>query len=132
MTGEEAFLRGLYELASGQTQFKISRLVFGGNQSTQFRLFQFFIHHLYDNFHTLLTDNLQWLYDSGLVELSAALIQEKMSSHVVFNEGLLFFSVCLSLSACLSVCVCVCVCMCVSPNHSLSLSSSMYVYLSTT
>ena len=36
MLGEEVFLRELYELASGETQFKIARLVFGGDQSPHF------------------------------------------------------------------------------------------------
>ena len=87
MLGEEIFLRGLYELASGETQFKIARLVFGGDQSTQSRAFKYFINHVFEKFHHLLSDNLQWWYQQGLVELSALLIQQKMGSHVEFNEG---------------------------------------------
>jgi hypothetical protein len=88
MSGEEIFLRGLYELASGETQFKISRLVFGGDNTMQSRAFQGFIHHVYDNFSHLLTNNLRWWYEEGLVSISAFLMESKMKSHVTFNEGI--------------------------------------------
>ena len=46
MSGEEVFLRGLYELSSGENQFKIAELVFRGDQSLQSRAFKCFIDHI--------------------------------------------------------------------------------------
>ena len=60
LSGEEIFLRGLYELVSGEDQHNISRNVFGREQTAQSRCFKFFINHLYDTFYDLLYDNLQW------------------------------------------------------------------------
>ena len=47
MEFEEVFLRGLFELASGDNQWKISRLVFGGDQPYQSKAFNYFILHVY-------------------------------------------------------------------------------------
>jgi hypothetical protein len=43
MSGEEVFLRGLYELVSGETKHNISRNVFGRDWSAQSRAFKYFI-----------------------------------------------------------------------------------------
>ena len=50
MSGEEVFLRGLYELVSGETKHNVSRNVFGRDWSAQSRAFKYFINHMYDNF----------------------------------------------------------------------------------
>ena len=46
MSGEEVFLRGLYELVSGETQHNISRNVFGRDWSAQSGAFKYFINHI--------------------------------------------------------------------------------------
>ena len=78
ITGEEAFLRGLYELASGENQFKISRNVFGGDASLQSRAMSWFIHHIHQNFHHLVEDNLEWWKNNGFFRASADAISAKM------------------------------------------------------
>lgn len=75
MNGEQVFLRGLYELASGENQHKIGAHVFGGDSSVQSRAFSFFINHVYENFRHLVHDNLQWWYENGLLHDSAVAIQ---------------------------------------------------------
>ncbi len=78
MSGEELLLRGLYELCSGETKYKISRNVFGRSYQTQGRAFKFFINYLVDNYSHLLRDNLNWWYENGLFEASARAIGEKL------------------------------------------------------
>jgi hypothetical protein len=80
LSGEEVLLRGLYELVSGEDQFSIAENVFGRDQSYQSRAFTFFIDHIYSTFLDLLTDNLQWWKESGLLEQSRAAIQRKLES----------------------------------------------------
>ena len=46
MHGEEIFLRGLYELVSGENKFKISRNVFGRCYTYQSRAFSWFVDHI--------------------------------------------------------------------------------------
>lgn len=77
MSGEEVFLRGLYELVSGETQFKIAELVFGGDQPLQSRAFTVFIDHIYNNFLDLVTNNLNWWYDKGWIDKSRCLISKE-------------------------------------------------------
>jgi hypothetical protein len=79
MCGEEIFLRGMYELAGGENQHKISK-VFGGEHTLQSRSCSWFIHHVYANFEHLLHDNLQWFMDHGFFEESARKIGEKMGA----------------------------------------------------
>ena len=78
MLGEEVFLRGLYELVSGETQHNISRNVFGGDWSAQSRAFKYFINHMYQNFKHLVNDNLQWWYRNGFFAASAEAIERKI------------------------------------------------------
>ena len=59
MPGEEIFLRGLYELCQGESKHSIAVNVFGREWSTQVRAFNYFIDHVYDNFHHLITNNLE-------------------------------------------------------------------------
>ena len=89
MSGEEVFLRGLYELVSGEDQNSIANNVFGRDQSYQSRAFAYFIDHIYYTFLDLLTDNLQWWYESGLLEQSREAIQRKLELlgfHFAENE----------------------------------------------
>ena len=54
--------------------------VFGRHPSDQCRAFNYFISHIYNNFHHLVTDNLQWWFENGLMERSAAAIEEKLGA----------------------------------------------------
>lgn len=86
-TGEEIFLRGLYELVSGGNQEQICQTVFGGVGSDQSRALAYFICHIYYYFHHLVHDNLQWWYDNGFFEVSALAIGEKLSyGNLYFNN----------------------------------------------
>lgn len=78
-SGEEIFLRGLYELVTGGNQERICQTVFGGVGSDQSRALAFFINHIYHNFHHLVHDNLHWWYENGFFEVSAMAIGEKLS-----------------------------------------------------
>jgi hypothetical protein len=80
MSGEEVLLRGLYELVSGEDQYSIAENVFGREQSTQSRAFKFFNDHIYSTFLQLLSNNLEWWFNSGLLEDSRAAIQRKLQS----------------------------------------------------
>jgi hypothetical protein len=62
---EKVFLRGLYELRTGENQYLISELVFGGDQPGQSRAFKYFIDHIDGNFSELVNDNLSWWYNKG-------------------------------------------------------------------
>ena len=75
MTGEEVFLRGLFELVTGQKKTSIAE-TFGRHPSDQSRAFKYFINHIYDNFHELVDNNLQWWEDCGLMERAAVAIEK--------------------------------------------------------
>lgn len=79
MSGEEVFLRGLYELSSGESKFNIAENVFGRHYSDQSRALKWFVNHIYDNFHHLVHDNLQWWLDSGYLAKSAEVIGEQLN-----------------------------------------------------
>ena len=53
--GEEVFLRGLYELAGGDVKHKVAR-EFGRDHTSQSRVFDAFIDHVYDKFHHLVRE----------------------------------------------------------------------------
>ena len=78
MGGEEVFMRGLYELVSGENQERICMNVFGRECSVQSRAFSYFINHIYCNFKHLLFDNLSWFYKNNLFDESAEAIGIKM------------------------------------------------------
>jgi hypothetical protein len=78
MSGEELFIRGLYELTTGQRKSDIAKL-FGGDQPLQSRAFNYFIEFIQENFSHLLNDNLEWFYKNGLVADSANLIGAKIN-----------------------------------------------------
>jgi len=77
MSGEEAFLRGLYELVSGENQQKACSNVFGANQPVQSFAFAFFIDHIYGKFRHLVQDNLKWWHSNGFFASSAEAIGNK-------------------------------------------------------
>jgi len=79
MSGEEVFLRGLYELSNGETKFNIAENVFGRHYSDQSRALNWFINHIYDRFHHLVHDNLLWWLNSGYIEKSATAIGEHLN-----------------------------------------------------
>ena len=80
MCGEEIFLRGMYELVSGENQNSIAENVFGREFTQQSRAFKFFVDHIYNNFHYLLCDNLQWWFDQGFIMESLEAINRKLVS----------------------------------------------------
>ena len=57
MSGEEVFMIGLYELNTGAKKALVSE-VFGRHLSDQYRAFNYFLSHIYNNFHHLVTDYL--------------------------------------------------------------------------
>jgi hypothetical protein len=75
-------MRGLYELSTGAKKTMVSE-VFGRHPSDQCRAFNYFINHLYTNFHHLVTDNLRWWSDCGFMERSAQAIEEKLGARYV-------------------------------------------------
>ena len=78
MSGEEIFLRGLYELITGEFQSSVAINVFGRDLSQQSRAFSYFIDYIYHNFCYLLLDNLSWFKESGLLEKSRLAIRKKL------------------------------------------------------
>jgi len=85
MTGEEVFLRGLYELVTGALQHTIAD-IFGRDFSAQSRAFNFFIDHVYDNHRHLVQNNLEWWYRNGFWEKSAKAIEERMRCRYPFDD----------------------------------------------
>jgi hypothetical protein len=77
MSGEELFIRGLYEIATGEAVESIASK-FGRHYTDQTRAFTFFIHHIYYHFNHLITNNLDWWFRKGYIEKSAKLIENKM------------------------------------------------------
>jgi hypothetical protein len=77
MCGEEVFLRGLYELVTGEKKTSIAEK-FGRHPSDQSRAFNYFINHIYNNFNHLVTNNLEWWEANGLLEWSAVVVEEKI------------------------------------------------------
>jgi hypothetical protein len=77
MSGQEVFMRGLYELCTGAKKTIVSE-IFGRHPSDQCRAFNYFINHIYNNFHHLVTDNLPWWFQNDLMERSAVAIDEKL------------------------------------------------------
>lgn len=61
LPGEDLFLRGLYELKSGEIKHNIGVNVFGGDSSVQSRAFLYFIHFIYSNFKHLVQNNLDYI-----------------------------------------------------------------------
>lgn len=78
MPGEEVFLRGLYELVSGENQYNIAENVFGRDQTQQSRAFIFFVDHIFTTFHDLLYNHLDWWYEKGFIRQSNEAISSKL------------------------------------------------------
>ena len=79
MSGEDIFLRGLYELSTGSLQQMITR-DFGGYQPHQSMAFTFFVDHIFDNFSDLVTNNLEWWFLRGWMQKSRDAITRKMAT----------------------------------------------------
>jgi hypothetical protein len=79
MSGVEVFMRGLYELASGDSQYSICENIFGRDQSQQSRAFNWFIEHVESTFFDILSDNLEWFKREGYFENSRRAITEKLA-----------------------------------------------------
>ena len=77
MSGEDVFLRGLYELVTGHKKTCVAE-IFGRHPSDQSRAFKYFINHIYNTFHHIVEDNLQWWEDNGLLERAAVAIEERI------------------------------------------------------
>ena len=77
MSGEEVFIRGLYELCTGEKKTSIAEK-FGRHPSDQTRSFHYFINYLYNRFHHLVDNNLEWWRDTGLLDRSCAALVEKI------------------------------------------------------
>ena len=78
ITGEEIMLRGLYEMNSRDTQYKISRH-FGRCWTMQSRAWTFFVHHMYSEHHHLVHDSLPWWHRNRLLHASRDSIWAKIS-----------------------------------------------------
>jgi hypothetical protein len=80
MKGEELFLRGLFELSTGDNQARMCTFLFGREQTQQSRAFKYFIDHMYTNYKHLVTDSLPWWHRNGFTKSSADAIWAKMQS----------------------------------------------------
>ena len=80
MSGEEVFLRGLYELRSGDTQCDCSTNLFGRDCTAQSRAYGWFVKHIYYNFRDLITGNLEWWFRNGFVNESREAIWRKITA----------------------------------------------------
>jgi hypothetical protein len=80
MSGEEVFLRGLYELCSGDNQQRMCALLFGREQSQHSRAFKYFIEFMNDNYQHLVKDSLPWWHRNGFSKASADAVWDKMLS----------------------------------------------------
>ena len=69
------FLRGLYQLTTGETQSY--RYNIAANDFQYFCL-KYFVDHIFDNFQHLLNNNLEWWHDNGFFEASRAAIAAKV------------------------------------------------------
>ena len=76
--GEEVFLRGLYEVCTGENQERMAMNVFGGDQPRQSCAFSWFIDHMFDNFEHLVKNNLEWWHRNGFTKASADAIGSRM------------------------------------------------------
>ena len=79
MSGVEVFMRGMYELASGDSQYSMCENIFGRDQSQQSRAFNWFVEHVETTFYDILSDNLEWFKREGFFELSRRAITEKLA-----------------------------------------------------
>ena len=93
MLGEEVFLRGLYEIRSGSTQFDCAANLFGREASAQSRAYTWFINHIYSRFKHLVTNNLDWWYRNGFMDQSKDAIWNKMIEvNAILCERIVFLS----------------------------------------
>ena len=68
-------------MVSGENQHKICANVFGRTQSRQSKAFSLFINHIYNKFHLLVHDNLDWWHRNSFHDSSAEAIEAKLIHH---------------------------------------------------
>ena len=78
LPGEEIFLRGLYELVTGESKHSVAK-IFGRDFSVQSRSFTYFIDHLYSKCEQLMNNNLEWFLRNKFFEESAEAISSKLN-----------------------------------------------------
>ena len=84
MLGETCMLRALYELVSGNDQYYAVE-IFGKDQPTQSRALTWFIDHVFYTLSWVVTNNLDWWYESGLLHRSMEAIKAKCSGNDLFS-----------------------------------------------
>ena len=82
LSGEEIMLRGLYEMNSRDTQYKISRH-FGRCWTMQSRAWSFFVDHMYTEHKHLVHDSLHWWYRNNLLQASSKAVWEKIQEKLI-------------------------------------------------
>ena len=95
MSGEEVFLRGLYEACNSGNKQVICETLMGGEYTRQSRAFIYFIEHIYDRFRHLVHNSLDWWYRNGLLKQSATAIHDKMIAAGFPRELILLHRTCL-------------------------------------
>ena len=85
LPGEDFFLRGLFELVTDSAKHEIANQ-FGRDFSAQSRVFIFFIDHIYDNFHHLVHNNLNWWRRNGFWAISAEAIEVRMGERFTTDK----------------------------------------------
>ena len=78
LTGEEVFLRFLYEFVSGDNQHRIGANVFGAGQPLQSRAFTWVVDYIHSEWSFLIMNNLDWWFRNGFCAKSAAAIGRKI------------------------------------------------------
>jgi hypothetical protein len=84
MKGEEVFLRGLFELSTGENQERMCIFLFGREQTQQSRAFKYFIHHMYTKYKHLVMDSLPWFTEMGIPKLQLMQFGQRCN-HLDFN-----------------------------------------------
>jgi hypothetical protein len=97
MHREEMVIRGLFELTNGTKHVTCMEL-FGRHSSEQSRAFKFFINYIYDGYHQLVDNNLEWWHMNGFMKGSYDLIQKKID--VASDELFALFIDCNCLETC--------------------------------
>ena len=95
MSGEEVFLRGLYEACNSGNKQVICETLMGGEYTRPSRAFIYFIEHIYDRFRHLVHNSLGWWYRNGLLKQSATAIHDKMIAAGFPRELILLHRTCL-------------------------------------
>jgi hypothetical protein len=97
MHREEVVIRGLFELSNG-TKHVTCMQIFGRHPSDQSRAFKFFINYIYEGYHKLVNNNLEWWHINGFMRGSYELIQNKVN--VAHDEYFALFIDCNCMETC--------------------------------